>query len=115
MELRASPQTAPPSSPPPTGTGAGSVAVAGLAVSGPDDRRGRLAAPLEPGLLATLRLYIVLSAISPIVAQRMMGRLLGMRGSLLEIIRADVLFFVVLMVYTSWPWLRRKMGGAFLP
>jgi signal transduction histidine kinase len=66
-------------------------------------------------LLPTLRLYIVVSAISPVVTLRLMDRLLGMHGSFLEIIRADVLFFVVLMAYTSWPWLRREMGGAFLP
>src|SRR5438270_12551774 len=109
MELRASLQTASQSSPP---TGAGPGAVSGLAASGPDERPGRLAARLEPGLLWALRVYIVVSAIGPVVLQRLMDRLLGIRASLLEIIRADVLFFAVLMVYTSWPWLRQKMGGA---
>ena len=70
---------------------------------------------LEPGLLPTFRFYIVLSAIVPAIAWRAGERMLGIRGPLFEVLRSDLVFFVFLMIYTSWPWCREKMGRAFLP
>ena len=88
------------------------AAVAGT-VSG--EGRWRSSAPLEPGLLPTLRLYIVLSSIGPAFEWRLAHSLLGVRGPLFGVLLPDALFFALLMVYTSWPLCRKKMGATFLP
>jgi signal transduction histidine kinase len=46
---------------------------------------------------------------------RWLDPVLGIRGPLLQVARPSLLFFVLLMIYTTWPWCREKMGRAFLP
>lgn len=70
---------------------------------------------LQPGLLAVLRLYIVLSAFFPPLTMWMMRRVLGVRGPFVKIVRVEAVFLVLLMIYTCWPWLRERLGQAFLP
>jgi signal transduction histidine kinase len=70
---------------------------------------------LQPGLLPTFRIFIVLTAITPVFAWRLAQPMLGIRGPLFKMLRSDLVFFVFLMIYTSWPWCRQKMGRAFLP
>src|SRR5436305_14757808 len=70
---------------------------------------------LEPGLLPTFRIFILLTAITPVLAWRLAEPMLGIRGPLVKILRSDLVFFVILMIYTSWPWCREKMRLAFLP
>src|SRR5579871_1111160 len=87
------------------------VADAGILSGDSKSRRPRGAA-IQPGLLPLLRLYIVVSAILPVFNWRLMDSVLGIRGPLLKVLRTDIVFFVVLITYTSLPWFRDKMGRA---
>ena len=84
-------------------------------VAGFGEGRGKARAAIQPGLLSALRLYIVLSTIVPLLGWRWLDPVLGIRGPLLQVARPNLLFFVLLMIYTTWPWCREKMGRAFLP
>ncbi len=70
---------------------------------------------LQPGLLAAFRAFILVTGLTPAIAWRMMESQLGVRGPTLKVVRAETIFTIFLLVYTSWPWLRQKMGRAFFP
>jgi signal transduction histidine kinase len=84
-------------------------------VTGDGEGHGRSRVAIQPGVLPALRVYIVLSAILPILGWRWLIAVLGIRGPVFKAIGPDIVFFVVLMLYTSWPWRRERMGRAFLP
>src|SRR5215472_11755292 len=84
-------------------------------VAGLSEGRGKPRASIQPGLLPALRLYIVLSTIVPLLGWRWLDPVLGIRGPLFKVARPALFFFVLLMIYTTWPWCREKMGRAFLP
>ena len=69
---------------------------------------------LQPGLLATFRVFILLTALTPAIAWHMLETRLGVRGATFKV-TSETIFTIFLLVYTSWPWWRRKMGRAFFP
>jgi signal transduction histidine kinase len=70
---------------------------------------------LEPGLLLTFRGFVVFSAILPVLAMRQMAPVFGMREPPFKAFQVNAWTFVFLIVYTTWPWCRRRMGRVFLP
>jgi signal transduction histidine kinase len=89
---------------------AGAGMVSG-ASEGPERSRGAI----QPGLLPALRIYIVLSAIVPVLGWRWMDPVLGLHAAPFKVYRLIIVSFVLLMIYTTWPWCRERMGRAFLP
>jgi len=69
---------------------------------------------LQPGLLATFRVFLLVTALTPALAWHMLETRLGVRGATFKVM-SETIFTIVLLVYTSWPWWRRKMGRAFFP
>ena len=70
--------------------------------------------PLQPGLLPTFRLFIVLSAVATAVAWRQVAPALDMRVAP-EVYQYSAGSLVVLLLYTFSSRMRRALGGTFLP
>ena len=70
--------------------------------------------PLQPGLLPTFRLFIVLSAIATVVAWRHVAPALDVQVAP-AIYQFSAWSMVVLLLYTFSSSLRQALGGAFLP
>ena len=70
---------------------------------------------LEPGLLQTLRVYVILMTILLPFVWRAFSRTLGVEGSLSQYLTPGQPVVVFLIIYLSFPWWQRRMGRAFLP
>ena len=70
--------------------------------------------PLQPGLLPTFRLFIVLSAVATVVAWRHVAPALDVQVAP-AIYQFSAWSMVVLLLYTFSSSLRQALGGAFLP
>jgi signal transduction histidine kinase len=70
---------------------------------------------LEPGLLNTLRVYVIATTILlPFVWQRF-SPALGVQGTLAQFITPGQVVLVFLVIYLLIPWWQRRMGRLFLP
>src|SRR5689334_4379693 len=70
---------------------------------------------LEPGLLNTLRVYVIATTILlPLVWQRF-SPALGVQGTLAQFITPGQPVLVFLAIYLLVPWWQRRMGGLYLP
>ncbi|HSJ88360.1 MAG TPA: sensor histidine kinase [Anaerolineales bacterium] len=70
---------------------------------------------LEPGLLQTLRVYVVVVTLLLPFIWRSYSPTLGVEGSLQRLITPGMPVLVFLIVYLFFPWWQQRMGGAFLP
>jgi len=70
--------------------------------------------PLQPGLLPTFRLFIVMSAVATALAWRQVAPALDMQVAP-AIYQFSAGSMVVLLLYTSSSRIRQALGGAFLP
>ena len=70
---------------------------------------------LEPGLLQTLRVYVILMTILLPFVWRAFSQTLGVEGSLSQYLTPGQPVVVFLIIYLSFPWWQRRMGRAFLP
>jgi hypothetical protein len=70
---------------------------------------------LEPGLLNTLRVYVITTTILlPFVWQRF-SPALGVQGTLAQFITPGEAVLVFLVIYLLVPWWQSRMGRLFLP
>ena len=70
---------------------------------------------LEPGLLNTLRVYVIGTTILlPFVWQRF-SPALGVQGTLAQFITPGMAVLVILVIYLLFPWWQSQMGRLFLP
>ena len=70
---------------------------------------------LEPGLLNTLRVYVIGTTILlPFVWQRF-SPALGVQGALAQFITPGEVMLVFLVIYLLVPWWQSRMGRLFLP
>jgi len=70
--------------------------------------------PLQPGLLPTFRVFVVLSAVATVLAWRQVAPALEMRVAP-EIYQFSGWSMVLLLLYTYSSRIRQALGGAFLP
>jgi signal transduction histidine kinase len=71
--------------------------------------------PLEPGLLQTLRVYVVVTTILLSFLWRSYSPMFGVEGSLQRLITPGQPVLVFLVIYLFFPWWQQHMGRAFLP
>lgn len=70
---------------------------------------------LEPGLLQTLRVYVILMAILITIVWRAFSPMFGVEAPFMQFITPGQPVLVFLVIYLLFPWWQRRMGRAFLP
>lgn len=70
---------------------------------------------LEPGLLQTLRVYVILVTILLPLVWRAFSPAFGVEAPLKQSITPGQPVLVFLLIYLLFPWWQRQMGRAFLP
>ena len=70
---------------------------------------------LEPGLLQTLRVYVVLIAILLPITWRSFSSTLGVEGRLQQFVTPGMPLILLLLIYMWIPWVERRMGHLFVP
>ena len=70
---------------------------------------------LEPGLLNTLRVYVIVLALLLPLIWHAFSPALGVEGSLQQFVTPGMPVLLFLVIYLSVPWWQRRMGRAFLP
>ncbi|HKG53174.1 MAG TPA: hypothetical protein VKB04_02860, partial [Anaerolineales bacterium] len=70
---------------------------------------------LEPGLLQTLRVYVIVTTILIPFIWHSYSPTLGVEGRLQRLITPGQPVLVFLVIYLFLPWWQHRMGRAFLP
>ena len=70
---------------------------------------------LEPGLLQSLRVYVILMAFLVPLVWRSFSPMFGVEGLLQQFLTPGQVVLLFLVIYLSFPWWQRLMGRAFLP
>ncbi|HET9908523.1 MAG TPA: sensor histidine kinase [Anaerolineales bacterium] len=70
---------------------------------------------LEPGLLQTLRVYVVLIAVLLPITWRSFSPTLGVAGGLQQFVTPGMPLILLLLIYMWFPGLERRIGRLFVP
>ena len=70
---------------------------------------------LEPGLLQTLRVYVVLIAVLLPIIWRSFSQTLGVEGTLQQFVTPGMPLILLLLIYMWFPGLEQRMGRLFVP